>query len=64
MSTHDHLMSISVHMALAKRHWLRQNIVAGTNQVDEEHLVVLDEAKDPLVKVTCALWAEGDDDAL
>ena len=64
MSTHDHLMSVCVDMTLAQGHRLRQDIVARANQVDEEDLVVLDEAEDALVVVACALWAESDDDAL
>jgi len=64
VGTHDHFVAVCVDMALAKRHWLREHIVTGTDKVHEKNLVVLDEAENPLVEVSCALWTKRDDDAL
>ena len=38
-------------------------VETGSNQVDKEHFVVLDDAEDALVVVTGAFGAEVDDDA-
>ena len=51
-------------MPLAERDRLGENIVARTEEVNIENLVVLDETEDSLIVVTSALGAEGDDDAL
>ena len=51
-------------MPLAERDRLGKNIVARTEEVNIENLVVLDETEDSLIVVTSALGAEGDDDTL
>ena len=64
MSSHDHLVSVGVDMALAERYRLGQDVVARANQVNEEHFVVLDKTEDTFVVVACALRAEGYNDPL
>ena len=45
-------------MALAERYRLSKNVVARSNQVNEEHFVVLDKTEDSFVVIACAIRAE------
>jgi len=64
VSTHDDFVSISVDMTLAQRDGLSKHIIACSEQVNVEDLVVLDETEDALIVVTTALRGVGDNDAL
>lgn len=64
MSSHDNFVSVGINMALAQRNRLRKHIIARTNKVNKEHLVVPHQTEDSLVVVSSALWAECYDDAL
>ena len=64
VGSHDDLVPVGINVALAERHWLREDVVTGAHQIDEEDLVVLDEAEDSLVEVASALGTERDDDSL
>jgi len=61
---HDDFVPVIVDVALAKGHRLSQDVEAGTNQVNVEHLMVLNQAEDTFVVVTSALGTKGDDNAL
>lgn len=62
-SAHSDFVSEDVDVALHQGHWLGQYVETGSNQVNEEHFVVLDDAEDALVVVAGAFGAEVDDDA-
>ena len=64
VSTHNHLVAVSVNVPLAERHRLRQHIVACTKEINVKNFVVLDEAEDALIVVASALGAESDDNTL
>ena len=64
MSSHDHLMPVSVNVPLAEGDRLGQDVVTRADQVYEEHLVVPHKAENALVVVASALGAECDDYAL
>ena len=54
-------MPVDVNMSLEKWHRLVQNIIASTNQVHVENMVVSDYAEDSFVVVGRVLWEELDD---
>ena len=64
VSTHDHLVSICVDMALAERYWLGKNVIACANQVNKEHFVILDKTEDTFIVIACVYRAESYDDSL
>ena len=62
MDAHDNLMTIDVDMTLHEGHRLGQHVVACTDEVHAEHLVVADDAEDALVVALRLLRVELDDD--
>ena len=58
MDTHDDFMSININVSLHEWHRLGQHIVASTDQVNVEHIVVSNNADLSLVVVLCTLWVE------
>lgn len=64
MSSHDDLVSVDVHMALEKGHWLGQNVEAGAHQVNVEHAMVTHHAENTFVIVSSAGRFEVDNDSL
>lgn len=60
---HGDLMSVDVDVLLQKRHRLGQNIETGSNQINKEHFVILDDAEHALVVVASAFGSEVNNDA-
>ena len=58
VDTHDDLVSININMSLHEWHWLGQNIVASTNEVNIENKMVSYNTKDSLIVVLSCLWVE------
>ena len=58
MDTHDDLMSKNINMSLHQWHWLGEDVVASTNKVNVEHVVVPHNAEDSLIVVLCCLRVE------
>ena len=56
MDTHDDLVPIDVNVSLHQWHWLCKHIVAGTNKVNIEHVVVPDNAEYSFVVVCGGSW--------
>jgi hypothetical protein len=50
-------------MSLEKWHWLVENIIASTNQIHVQNMVVSDNAEDSFVVIGCVLREELDNDA-
>ena len=58
MDAHDNLMAIDVDVTLHEGHRLGQHVVACTDEVHAEHLVVADDAEDALVVALSLLRIE------
>ena len=58
VDTHDDFMPININVSLHQWHGLGQHIVAGTDEVNVEHIVVSHDAEHSLVVVLCCLWVE------
>ena len=58
VDAHDNFMSIDINMSLHEWHRLGQHIVASTNKVNVEHVVVSHNAEHSLVVIFCCLWVE------
>ena len=52
MDTHYHFVSIDINMPLHKWHWLCQHIIASTNEVHVEHIVISYNAEDSLIVIS------------
>lgn len=55
-------MSVDINMSLEKWHGLVEDVIARTNQVDIEDVVVSHDAKDPFVVIGRVLWKELNND--
>ncbi len=64
MSAHDDFVSVSVNVALAERNRFGQHVIAGTQKVNVEYLVVFNEAENALIVVAGSLRAECNNDSL
>ena len=64
VSSHDDLVAVGVDVSLAQGHRLCEDVVARSEQVYKENLVISDQAKHSLIVVACALRAVCDDDSL
>jgi hypothetical protein len=62
MHAHDDFVSVNVYMSLHERNWLGQDIIASTNQINIEDLVVSHHTEDSLVVIRGCLWCKGDND--
>ena len=51
-------------MALTEWNRLCKHIIACAQQINKENFMVFDQTEDSLVVVSCALWAERNDDSL
>ena len=54
-------MSECIDVSLTQRNWLGENIIASSNQIDEEDFVILDHTEDSFIVVACLAWVEVDD---
>ena len=60
---HNHFVSVRVNMSLTQGDWLGQDVVACSDKVNIEHLMIPDHAEHSLVVVACSLWCECNDDS-
>lgn len=63
MDAHDDLMAVDVDVSLHERHWLREDVEAGTHKVHAEDIVIANNAENALVVVASGLREELDDDS-
>lgn len=64
MGAHYDFVPVYIDVTLAKRNWLSQDIETSANQVDKEYFVVLYQAKDAFIEVSCFLGTKSDDNSL
>ena len=64
MGAHYDFVPVYIDVTLAKRNWLSQDIETSTNQVDKEYFVILYQAKDAFIEVSCFLGTKSDDNSL